>query len=175
MDYDAGGDIARGDGIHDRLEVELHRLKRRQGQTGGEERGGLRAGHSNALAGEVGGCEIGLRDHDRAVALAERGAMAEQAVRVLHAGVRADRHGGRLEAPLTRPHVERLNIGRHELDLEAAQVERVLRDRPHHEGVIGIRAMSDAYVHEVSSGRCGASLPMLCFAHAVHADGLCSG
>jgi hypothetical protein len=87
--------------------------------------------------------------------------VAEQAVHVLHAGVRTDGHGGRLEATLTRPHVERLDIGRHELDLEAAQVERALRDRPHHEGVIGIRAMSDAYVHEISSGRGGASLPMV--------------
>ena len=175
MDHDASGDIARGDGSHDHLEVELHRLERGQRETGGEKRGGLRAGHGDALAGEVGGYEVGLRDDDRAVTLAERGAMAEQAIGVLHAGVRADGHGGRLEAPLTRPHVERLDIGRHKLDLEAAQVERVLRDRPHHEGVIGIRAMSNAYVHEVSSSRCGASLPMLCFAHAVRADGLCSG
>ena len=54
VDHDARGDIARGDGSHDRLEVELHRLEGRQRQAGSEKSGGLRARHGDALAGEVG-------------------------------------------------------------------------------------------------------------------------
>ena len=170
MDDDTSGDIARGDGSHDRLEVELHRLEGWQCEAGGEECGGLRARHGDALAGEVGGREIGLGDDDRAVALAERSAVAEQAIRVLHARVRANGHGGRLEAALACPHVERLDIGRHKLDLEAAQVERALGNRPHHEGVIGVGTMANADVHRCSSGRISTSLPMLTFGRAAHTD-----
>ena len=96
--------------------------------------------------------------------------MAKQTVRVLHARVRANGHGGRLEATLACPHVERLNIGRHKLDLEAAQVESALGNRPHHEGVIGIGTMANADVHRCSSDRMQTSLPMVTFGRAANAD-----
>ena len=96
MDHDARRNLTGSDRGHDRLKVELHGLERGQRKLRRQEGRRPRARHSDALAGEVCGLQLRLGNDDRTIALAEGGAVAQQAVQLLHAGIGPDRHRRRL-------------------------------------------------------------------------------
>jgi hypothetical protein len=66
---------------------------------------------------------------------------------MLHQRIRGERERRYLEPALERPLVQDLNVLWHELELEAARVDRAGRQRPDHEGVVRIGGMSESNLH----------------------------
>ena len=87
------------------------------------------------------------RDDDRAVAEAHRRAVREQQVAVGDVRVGAHRDRGHLEPALRRPLVERLDVRDDLLELEPARVDAAGLERPEHERVVRVCAVSDADPH----------------------------
>ena len=87
-------------------------------------------------------------DDDRAVADAHRGAVRQQHVAVGDARVGAHRDRRHLEPALDRPLVQRLDVRDDLLELEPARVDASRLDRPEHERVVGVCAVSDANPHD---------------------------
>ena len=73
--------------------------------------------------------------------------MRKDRVLVLHERIRRERHRRRLEPALERPLAQRLNVLQNVLELEAARVDRAGRERPEHEGVVGVGAVAEADEH----------------------------
>ena len=88
-----------------------------------------------------------LRDDDRAVAGADRRAVREQRVALVHERVGRERHRRHLEPPVERPLVQRLDVLDHGLELEALRVDRSRREPPEHERIVWIGAEADADQH----------------------------
>ena len=82
-------------------------------------------------------------DDPRAVAVAHGRAAPQQRVPVGEVGVGVDRHGGDLELAGQRAAVERLDVGELVRVAQLAGVELVVRERPEHEGVVGVGAVGD--------------------------------
>ena len=74
--------------------------------------------------------------------------MREKCVVVLHERVRRERERRDLEPSRARPLIERLDVREHLLALEPPGVHPVDGERPVHERVVGIWAVSDADPHE---------------------------
>ena len=68
--------------------------------------------------------------------------MRQERVVLLHERVRGKRERRHLEPSRPRPLVERLDVGEHLLALETAGVDTSLGERPEHERVVGIGAVS---------------------------------
>ncbi len=90
----------------------------------------------------------GGRDDDRPVAGADACPVREQRVVLLHEGVRRERERRHLEPARPRPLVQGLDVGEDLLEVVAASVDALGRERPEHERVVGIGAMADADAHE---------------------------
>ena len=73
--------------------------------------------------------------------------MREQHVAVGDMGIGAGRDRGHLEPPLDGPLVQRLDVGDDLLEFESARVDAARLERPEHERVVGIGAVSDADRH----------------------------
>jgi hypothetical protein len=89
-----------------------------------------------------------LRHDDRAVAGAHARAVRQQDVLVLDERVRVERQRRDLEPSVERPEVQRLDVLQDVLELEVAGVDLPRRERPEHERVVGIRAVSEPDQHE---------------------------
>ena len=87
------------------------------------------------------------RHEDRPVAGADARAVRQQRVPVLDERVRVERDRGHLEPALERPLVQRLDVLQHLLEAESARVDRTGRNRPEHEGVVGIGAVTELDQH----------------------------
>ena len=94
-------------------------------------------------------------DDDRPVARPDARAVRQQRVVVLHERIRGERHRRHLEPSRARPLVERLDVGEHLLALEAAGVDAAFGERPEHEGVVGVGAVSYADPHEARHASTG--------------------
>ena len=108
---------------------------------------GQRAGSHDLERTEIVERELLARDDDRPVAIAERGAVRQQHVPVGDGGIGARRERSHLQPALERPFVERLDIGRDRLQLQAARVHLPSGERPDHERVVWIGAVSNADRH----------------------------
>jgi hypothetical protein len=53
----------------------------------------------------------------------------------------------RFELAIERPLVQRLDVAQNVLELESTRVDLVRRERPEHERVVGIRAVSEPDQH----------------------------
>ena len=73
--------------------------------------------------------------------------MRQQDVPVDDRRVRPRRERGHLEPPFERPFVQALDVGRDRLDLEPAQIDLPGLERPRHERVVGVSAVSHADRH----------------------------
>ena len=148
MDQQARIGATRRHLVDDLVERHLTEPKVADGQAQDEEGRRHPAGHGDLDLAELVGRERTARDHDRPVARAHARAVREQDVAVLDERVRVDGDRGRLEPALERPLVQRLDVGEDVLELEAAWVDPARRQRPEHEGVVGIRAVAEADEHE---------------------------
>ena len=113
------------------------------------------AGDRDSSARSSAGVERLARDDDGPYAVAHRGAVRQQPVAVGDVRVGAHRERRDLEPPLARPVVQRLDVRDDVLELEPARVDAARRDRPEHERVVGIRAVSDTDPHgaDLNAGR----------------------
>ena len=147
----AGRDLVR-----DLLERQLAVGKVAEHEPERQECGRHRARHDDLLAAQVVDGRGLAADDDRAVAGADARAVGEQRVVLLHERVGGERDRGDLEARGARPLVERLDIRQNLLERESARIDEIRRQRPEHEGVIGIGAVADANLHW---GDDGSTLP----------------
>ena len=113
-----------------------------------EERRRHASGHRDLEVGEVVQRERLARNDDGAVAGAHARAVRQEDVAVLNEGVGVKGDRRRLQAPFERPLVQRLDVAEHMLELEAARVDAAGGKPPEHEGVVGVRAVSEADPHE---------------------------
>ena len=130
-------------------EVAEHEPERQEG-------GRHRARDDDLLAAEVVHGRGLAGDDDRAVAGADARAVGEQRVVLLHERVGGERDRRHLEARGARPLIERLDVRQNLLERESARIDEIRRQRPEHEGVIGIGTVADANLHW---GRDGTTLP----------------
>ena len=87
------------------------------------------------------------RHDDRAVAGADRGAVRQERIALVHERVRRERHRRHLETAFERPFVQRLDVLDDRLELEALRIDGPGGEPPEHEGVVGIGAETDADHH----------------------------
>ncbi len=112
-----------------------------------EERGRHPARHRDLRLQELLARERLGRDDDGAVPRAHARAVRQEDVAVLDERVGVERERAHLEPPLERPLVQGLDVAEHVLELEVPGFDEPLRERPEHERVVGIRAVSEADQH----------------------------
>ena len=69
--------------------------------------------------------------------------MRKQRVVLLDERIGGEGDSRDLEPRCARPVVERLDVGEHLLEAEAARFDEIGRQRPVHEGVVGVGAVAD--------------------------------
>ena len=149
VDHEPGVRTARGDLVEDQVERQLADtdvLAEREPQD--EVRGRQPARDHDLELAQRREPERLARHHDRPVAQAERGAVGQQQVAIGDVRVRAHRDRADLEPAFGRPVVQRLDVRDDLLELEPAHVHSPGLDRPEHERIVGVRAVSDPDPHE---------------------------
>ena len=135
---------ARRDLVRDLLERKLPVGEVAEHEPERQEGGCHRARHDDLLAAQVVDPGRLAADDDRAVTGADARSVGKERVVLLHERVGGERDRGDLEPPGARPLVQRLDVAEHLLELVPARVDEVGRQRPVHERVVGVRAVSDA-------------------------------
>ena len=87
------------------------------------------------------------RDDHRAVVVAHAGAVRQQQIPIGEVGVGVERHGADLVLAFERRAIQRLDVRQHMLDLEIAGRDLAAGKAVEHEGVVGIRTVSDGDAH----------------------------
>ena len=147
VDHEAGVGAARGDLVEDAVERQLAVPDLAEREAERQEGGRRQSGHDDLVLAELLQGQRLARDDDRAVAVADAGAVRQQGVAVLHERIRVQRDRGHLELALQRPLVQRLDVLQHLLELESAGVDRAGRDRPEHERVVWIGTVAEPDEH----------------------------
>ena len=73
--------------------------------------------------------------------------MRKQRVAVLHERIRRQRQRSHVQPAFKSPLVQYLDVLGHELELEPAGIDVAGRERPDHEGVVGIGGMAEPDQH----------------------------
>ena len=144
VDQESGLGATRRDLLRDLVERELAETEVVEHEPQREERRRHRPGHDDLELAQLVERQLLARDHDRPVARPDARSVRQERVVLLHERVRGERDRRHLEPPRARPLVQRLDVAEHLLELVAARVDEVRRQRPVHERVVGVRAVSDA-------------------------------
>ena len=123
MDDEADVRVARLHLVEDLVERHLAVAEVADRHAQDEERRRHATGDGDLEVGQVVQRERLSRHDDRAVAGAHARAVRQQHVPVLDERVRVQRDGGRLQPPLERPLVQRLDVAQDVLELEAARFD----------------------------------------------------
>ena len=83
--------------------------------------------------------------------------MRQERVVLLHERVRSERDRGHLEPRRARPLVQRLDIAEHLLEVVTPRVDEIRGERPEHEGVVRVGAVTDADPHEAQDASTGSA------------------
>ncbi len=144
MDEEARLGASRGDLVRNLVEGKLAEAEVVEHEPEREERRRHRSRDDDLELAQLGERQRPAGDDDRPVARPDARAVREERVVLLHEWIRRERDRGHLEPRRTGPLVQRLDVAEHLLELVAARVDEVRRQRPVHERVVGVRAVSDA-------------------------------
>ena len=147
VDHETGVGAPRRDLVEDPVERQLAVGELPEREAEGEERRRHPAGDDDLGVAQLVEHERLACDEDGPVAGADARAVRQQRVAVLDEGIRVQRDRCRFQPALERPLVQRLDVLEHLLEAKAARVDRTRRERPEHEGVVGIRAVAEPDQH----------------------------
>ena len=148
VDHEPGVGAAGRDLVEDLVELQLAVSELTEREPKREERRRHPARHDDLGEPQLVEGQRLAGDEDRPVAGADAGPVRQQCIPVLHEWVRVQRDRSHLEAALERPLVQGLDVLQDLLEPEAPRVDRAGGDRPEHERVVRIRAVSELDQHQ---------------------------